>query len=126
MLSSHLMRDVERCTEYLVVMDRQKIKCSGYIKDLCAGQINRYTVRVNDNVDRAVRIFGDNGVDVIEIHKRDPTVEVQLDGNIKPRDLFAMLIAQDIQIRQLIPRHFTVEEVYRKHVNIGGVHDAGS
>ncbi len=34
-----------------------------------------------------------------------------------------MLIAHNIQVRKLTPRNYTVEEIYRKHVELGGVHE---
>jgi ABC-2 type transport system ATP-binding protein len=119
-LSSHLMRDVERCTDYLVIMDQQQIKCSGYLKDLCAGAQDRYQVRVNGDRDLAVALLRAKGITVDQIHPREPNFEVQLDDLHPPRDLFAILIAKGIQIRQLVPRRFTVEEVYRRYVSIGG------
>ena len=119
-LSSHLMRDVERCTEYLVIMDQQKIKCQGYIKELAAGQANRYRVRVNQDRDRAVEVLRAKGFAVDMVHNREPQFEVMLDDGKMPRDLFGMLMAEDIQIRKLTPRNYTVEEIYRKHVSVGG------
>ena len=120
-LSSHLMRDVERCTDYLVIMDQRQIKCQGWIKDLSAGQANRYRVRVNRDRDKAVQILQDAGLEVDHIKEnREPQFEVQLGDGHQPRDLFKLLIQSNIQIRKLIPRNYTVEEIYRKHVSIGG------
>lgn len=123
-LSSHLMRDVERCTEYLVIMDQQKIKCQGYIRELCAGQKNRYRLRVNENALKARETLKNQGFAIEYEHPREPIFEVQLQENQRPRDLFALLMGVGIQIRQLIPRHYTVEEVYRKYVSIGGDHES--
>lgn len=122
-LSSHLMRDIERCTDYLVIMDEQKIKCQGYIRELCAGQKNRYRLRVNQEVEKAIDIMRHANVMVDYRHPREPIFEVLLEDDQMPRELFAPLIKEGIQIRQLIPRHFTVEEVYRKYVAIGGDHE---
>lgn len=122
-LSSHLMRDVERCTEYLVIMDQQQIKCQGYIRELCAGQKNRYRLRVNQSPDKAMALLKETGISIEYQHPREPIFEVMLQEGQPPRELFAHLIGSGIQIRQLIPRHYTVEEVYRKHVAIGGEHD---
>lgn len=119
-LSSHLMRDVERCTEYLVIMDQSQIKCQGYIRDLSAGQANRYRVRVNRDRDVAAQMLRDQQLVVDNVHERQPEFEVVLDGDKSPRDLFAILIPQGIQIRKLTPRNYTVEEIYRRYVNIGG------
>jgi ABC-2 type transport system ATP-binding protein len=119
-LSSHLMRDVERCTEYLVIMDQQKIKCQGEIKELCAGQKNRYRVRVNQNRDEAVNALLEAGYQVDNVSRDEPQFEVLLNDGQIPRDLFKRLIDKNIQIRKLIPRGLTVEEVYRRHVSVGG------
>lgn len=119
-LSSHLMRDVERCTEYIVIMDQAQIKCSGYLKDLCAGQADRFSLRIAGDVQQAAGILREQGLKVEHIHKREPTFEVTLRDGFRARDLFKHLGAAQIQIRQLKPRTFTVEEIYRKHVSIGG------
>ncbi len=120
-LSSHLMRDVERCTRYLVIMDKSQIKCTGYIKDLSAGQANRYRLRVNQTHEKAAEILRENGFRVDMVHPRQPELETTLLDDQKPRDLFRVLIAAGIQIRKLIPRNYTVEEIYRQHVT-GGDH----
>ncbi|MDJ0835784.1 MAG: ABC transporter ATP-binding protein [Acidobacteriota bacterium] len=122
-LSSHLMRDVERCTKYLVIMDKSQIKCTGYIRDLCAGQANRYRLRVNERHRGAADILKQNGYRIDLVHPRQPELETTLRDDQAPRDLFRILINEGIQIRKLIPRHFTVEEIYRKHVSVGGDHD---
>lgn len=121
-LSSHLMRDVERCTEFVVIMDQAQIKCSGYIKDLCAGQADRYSLRIAGSVQQAVDILTRQNLKVEHIHKREPAFEVTLRDGFTANDLFYHLGEAQIQIRQLKPRRFTVEELYRKHVAIGG-HD---
>lgn len=119
-LSSHLMRDVERCTEYLIILDQGQVKLQGYFRDLCAGEARRFHLRVNPDRDKAVAILREKGIPVDHIHPRDPSFEVVLDGDLLPRDLFDLLITHKIQIRQLVPRTYTVEEIYREHVqNIG-------
>ena len=119
-LSSHLMRDVERCSEYLVIMDQSQIKCQGYLKDLCQGQASRYRLRVNGEVDMAVSLLKAQGVVVDNFHKSAPVFEVVLNEDRNPRDLFQILINQGIQIRNFKPRDYTVEEIYRKYVSLGG------
>jgi len=122
-LSSHLMRDVERCTRYLVVMDQSKIKCQGYIRDLCAGQANRYRLRVNQDHQKAAHLLSQAGYQVESIHKRQPEFETLLREDQKARDIIGLLMENGIQVRKLIPRHYTVEEIYRQHVQVGGEHD---
>lgn len=122
-LASHLMRDVERCTEYLVIMDRSRIQCQGKISDLSAGQANRFRLRVNQNHRAAAEHLRARGFQVDWIHKKEPELETVLTREQDPRDLFKVLIGQGIQIRKLIPRNYTVEEIYRKHVSIGGAHE---
>jgi len=120
-LSSHLMRDVERCTRYLVIMDKSQIKCTGYIRELAAGQANRYRLRVNQEHLKAADILKAKGFRVDLVDPRQPELETTLTDDQYPRDLFRVLIAQGIQIRKLIPRNYTVEEIYREHVS-GGIH----
>jgi len=122
-LSSHLMRDVESCAHYLVIMDKCRIQCQGYLKDLCAGQANRFRLRVTGKAEEAADILTRQGFAVDNIHPKQPELEVVLTGDQKPRALFKHLIEKGIQIRKLIPRNFTVEEVYRKYVDIGGIHE---
>lgn len=119
-LSSHLMRDVERCTEYLVIMDKSQIKCQGYISELSAGQANRYRARVNRDHQAAAQLLGDAGFNVDNIHPRQPEFEVLMGEGQQPRDMLGVLVAQGIQVRKLTPRNYTVEEIYRKHVVTGG------
>ena len=119
-LSSHLMRDVERCTDYLVIMDQRQIKCQGHIRDLSKGQVNRFRLRVNQDSQKAVQVLTQAGFRVDFVHPKEPEFETVLEEDQYPRGLFKVLIENDIQIRKLIPRNYTVEEIYRKYVNIGG------
>ena len=114
----NLMRDVERCTEYLVILKDGQVKTEGYIRDLCAGEADRYLLRVSHDVERAVNTLKSKGIEVQNRHSREPSFEVLLRQPVKPRDLFEILITEGIQIRQLVPRNFTVEEVYRKYVDL--------
>ncbi len=125
-LSSHLMRDVERCTEYLVILNEGSVEAEGYIRDLCKGEADRYHLRVNPDRDRAVTILRENGIEVEHVHPREPSFEVAIRHPVTPRDLFRMLIDKGIQIRQLVPRNYTVEEIYRKFVDIDGDQEHGN
>ena len=120
-LSSHLMRDVERCTEHLVIMNQAQIKCQGEIRELCAGQKNRYRIRVNTAHQRAASVAVEAGFHIDNIHSREPEFEVLLTDEQKPRELFKLLGGLGIQIRTLTPRSYTVEEIYRKYVDIGSI-----
>ena len=120
-LSSHLMRDVERCTEHLVIMNQAQIKCQGEIRELCAGQKNRYRVRVNGGQQRAAAVVTEAGFQVDNINPREPEFEVLLNDEQKPRELFKLLIERGVQIRTLTPRSYTVEEIYRQYVDIGSI-----
>ena len=122
-LSSHLMRDVESCTQYLVIMDNCKIQCQGYLKDLCAGQANRFRLRVTGSNTAAAEILVKKGIEIDNVHPRQPELEAVLEEGQKPRALFKYLIEEGIQIRKLIPRNYTVEEIYRKYVETGGAHE---
>lgn len=86
-LSSHLMRDVERCTEYLVILKDGQVKTEGYIRDLCAGEADRYLLRVSPDVERAVNTLKSKGIEVQNRHSREPSFEVLLRQPVKPRDL---------------------------------------
>jgi len=122
-LSSHLMRDVERCTEYLVIMDKSQIKCQGYVSELSAGQAHRFRVRVNRNHQEAAKILIEAKFKVDSVHATQPEFEVVLGEGQHSRDLLAVLVHQGIQVRKLTPRNFTVEEIYRKHVLTGGANE---
>lgn len=115
-LASHLMRDVERCTDYLVILHQGRVKVQGMIKDLCKGQANRYAIRVNGDQQQAMNLLKARGIPVHHPHRREPSFEVDLHENVLPRDLFDLLIRHGIQIRKLTPRHYTVAEVYKHHV----------
>ncbi|MCB1050856.1 MAG: ABC transporter ATP-binding protein [Acidobacteria bacterium] len=121
-LSSHLMRDVERCSEYLVILDKGQVKVQGSIRELCAGEAYRYRLRVHpeQGKEKAVAILKEKNIHVDNEHPREPQFEVRLSADLKPANLFEILSAHSIQIRQLIPRNYTVEEIYRQNVELTG------
>lgn len=124
-LASHLMRDVERCSQHLVILDKGRVRLQGDLTSLCAGEARRYQLRVYPVAQPAIDLLRGEGLEVDHVHASEPQFELRIPDPLRPADLFSMLATIGIQVRQLIPRNYTVEEVYRQQVAVIGEQEHG-
>lgn len=107
-LASHLLEDVERCADQLVILDKGRIKASGRMEGLRKMLARRYELRFLDALDEAQEaalaelgqvLEGRNGLYDVELTETDPSLPFRW-----AQDHGAVLV-------QLTPRHDRLDEV---------------
>ncbi len=118
-LSSHLMPDVERTCDHVIVMDKGRIAAQGSIAGLKQARGRVYELRVKASAGSVtvpafveqLRAAG------LECHATDDDVmRVFVPGEGGARQLFVRAAAAGVQVRHLRPSVPTLEDVFAKAV----------
>jgi ABC-2 type transport system ATP-binding protein len=113
-LSSHLLPDVERTCEHVVVMDKGTVVAFGPIEDLKGPGGRVYELRVKGDGAAFLDVLRGAGM---ECHATDEDVmRVFVPDGQDQRALFALAAAHGVQVRHLRPSLPTLEDVFAKAV----------
>lgn len=115
-LSTHILQDVEAVCDAAVVLEKGKVVAQGRIEDLCRTTERRYhlqvepaTVEIPDLRLPGVRI----------VPQGAGRYAVEVEGELQPRELFALVQERGGTVRELVPHRRSLEEVF-----LGAVRDA--
>jgi ABC-type multidrug transport system ATPase subunit len=108
LLSSHLLQEVERVCNTVAIIDKGRVLYQGAIGALLAKE-------------QLIKITVDPLEDAYQLLSREPRLTVRRNGSQSlyvcveseciPR-INALLVANDIRVRELTPQHATLEEVF--------------
>ena len=113
-LSTHLLPDVERVCDQVVVMHRGQIQFSGSVDALRGGaDLLRYDVRVKSGEDRLAAGLTRAGLAVETTH--DGLI-VTLPAGADTDPILVAAIAAEVQIRHLAPVRASLESAFMKAV----------
>ena len=113
-LSTHLLPDVERVCDRVIVMHHGALRFAGTIDEL-RGVDTRVEVRVKEGQDRLAARLAEAGIDT------EPTAEglaVAIPHDQADR-IFALAAAAGVQVRHLAPVRATLEEAFLRTVSNG-------
>ncbi|MCY4635853.1 MAG: ABC transporter ATP-binding protein [Acidobacteria bacterium] len=113
-LSSHVLPDVETACDRVVVLHQGRVVAQGPIAELKGQSRRAFELRVKGDVARFVSGLRGAGV---ECHDTDDDVMRVLIGEDRgARDLFALAVRHDVQVRHLRPSVQTLEDVFAKAI----------
>ena len=113
-LSSHVLPDVEETCDRVIVLHQGRVVAQGPIAELKGSSRHAFEIRVKGDVERFLAGLRDAGV---ECHSTDEDVmRVLLAGDRGARDLFALAVQCDVQVRHLQPSVQTLEDVFAQAV----------
>jgi len=113
-LASHLLEDVERCADQLVILDKGRIKAAGSMEGLRRMLSRRYELRFLDPLtpeqemslgDLGRVLEGRNGLYDVELAETDPSLP------------FKWASVNGLVLVQLTPRHDRLDEVLIRALN---------
>lgn len=109
-LSSHLLPDVERVCERVVLLSQGKVLQQGVIKELAGTPDTQYRIRVRENADRFADALADQGfpADLGE----DGAITVGIADMAKRRDIFRLAQSTAVQVREFAPVQNRLEDVF--------------
>ena len=82
LLSSHLLGDVERVCDSVVILDRGRVLAHGEVSELTSSRVNSYRIQVTGSVETCEAALNDRGVELEALPARP---------GVPPRDFIATL-----------------------------------
>jgi ABC-2 type transport system ATP-binding protein len=120
LLSTHLLPDVERVCDRVVVMNEGRLVFVGSVDELRGTDRRRYEVRVKDGVDKLgerLRAVGLEAEPLAESHVGlGQALSVRLGDGQDTGVLFDAAAAVGVQVRHLAPQRATLEEAFLRAV----------
>jgi ABC-type multidrug transport system ATPase subunit len=113
-LSSHLLDEIQRLCDYVVIIDEGTTVQEGYVKDILSNHQETWEIRIADEAVKSAE-------NLLEQYKtRDLTWDVGPRGLIitMPQGMAAEInksfVKADIEVQALIPREASLEETFIK------------
>ncbi len=113
-LSSHLLPDVERVCQSVLVLDEAQVKARGSLSSLVPARESAYDVRVGGDVAAFLTDLKDEGASVQET---EDALRVRLPAGMDSSRLFEIAHLCGAQVKHLRPAVPTLEEVFLRAVS---------
>ena len=109
-LSSHILQDVERVCEEVIMLNEGELVHHGGIEELKSGGAEKVIeIETKENNERFLELLDDRGFDVQEDGLR---LKVKLTADQDDQDVLDCAIDEDIQIRHFMPGELTLETAF--------------
>ena len=118
-LSSHLLDEVQKLCNYVVIINKGRRLTEGYVSDILSSKEERYEIRVFDEyIDRTKNILeaAQNIVKSITLAPRGFIVDLENDTSHQVNEI---LVKAGIKVQALIPLEQSLEETFMKLTNKG-------
>ncbi len=112
-LSTHILPDVERTCEHVVVLAHGEAKYAGSLSELLASERRRFELRVKREPERLASLLRAQGFDV-ELNLS--ALSVRVPEGADSRTLLTIAVEHGFQVRHLAPLTFTLEQAFRATV----------
>ena len=109
-LSTHLLRDVERVCETVVLLDRGRLLHVGPLADFTGSDEERYEVRVRDGADRFEAALSGAGCEVVS--REDGSLLVALPPGSDLELFWRTALAAEVQVRHLRLNERTLQDAF--------------
>lgn len=107
-LSSHLLRDVEQTTSYVMVISEGRIRAQGNIKELTANRRSTVSVKVKTKTEELLNALEKSGM---EAWIEGAFIEVKMNPDVE-KEIFKTAFRIGADIRYLGSRSSTLEDVF--------------
>jgi ABC-2 type transport system ATP-binding protein len=108
-LCSHLLRDVERVCENVIVFNQGKVAKTGTIRELTGARLQVFDVRFKGDAAAVLTDLRDLGA---EWHESDDGMRLFLPEGHGPETIFRLAKECGAQVRHLRPGAETLEDVF--------------
>ncbi len=121
-LSTHLLGDIDRICQQVIIIDRGTVLGVGQIDELCQHRVGRYRLRWRGEGTAFLTALQQQGVLVSSSLKETAVVDLPGDGNT--RSLFAAALSANIVLQEVCPEEEDLQQVYRRLVLPPGVNQS--
>lgn len=108
-LSTHLLPDVERVCDHVIMLNEGKVVYAGSITDVQHEEDHRLEVKTHMSDEELLRRLEAEDFEVTAEHDR---LKVRLDNGRDIDDVLAVAVEHDIQLRHLMPEQLTLETAF--------------
>jgi ABC-2 type transport system ATP-binding protein len=115
-LSTHLLGDVERVCETVVILHRGRVRGQGSVRELCARRQDRYRLRVQGDRTAFLEELRLEGAQVLQDNERDE-LRVAVPPGWATRAFFVLADHSGVQLRGIHRDDETLEELFLRMVN---------
>ncbi|MDZ4688583.1 MAG: ABC transporter ATP-binding protein [Planctomycetaceae bacterium] len=114
-LSTHLLGDIERVCQQVIIVDRGQVLGVGPIRDLCRSQRGRYRLRWRGDATAFLTQLRMDGVTVTKLPRTDQVI-VDVPADWTTRRFFERSTQHDLVLREVIPEEEDLKQVYQRLV----------
>jgi len=113
-LSSHLLPDIEYTCQNVIVLREGKLIIKGNIEELKSTHRKMFEVRIKGDRQRFVFALESNGIECLESERE--ILRLSLPDGTDTQILFRIAFDNGIQIRQIMPTRYSLEDVFTQAV----------
>jgi len=114
-LSTHLLGDIERVCQQVIIVDKGRVLGVGPIRDLCQSQRGRYRLRWRGDATTFLDSLRSDGVTVTESPRSDQAI-VDVPTDWTTRRFFERSTESELVLREVIPEEEDLQQVYQRLV----------
>ncbi len=115
LLSTHLLGDIDRVCQQVIILDRGSVLGVGRIEDLCQQRAGRFRLRWSGEPETFLTGLKQDGVTVMLSPSGDQA-QIDVPDHWTTRQLFERSLSADIVLHEVIPEEEDLQQVYRRLV----------
>jgi ABC-2 type transport system ATP-binding protein len=113
LLSTHLLGDVEKVCDAVLIMNEGRILCHGLVEELCRRRHNRYRLTLDNLSAPFLDDLRADGVEILEKNDRG-NLRLAVPDGWSTRTFFVLADHHGVAIRGLAPDDETIEELFHR------------
>lgn len=114
-LSTHLLGDIDRVCQHVIIVDRGRILGVGRIDELCQRRAGRYRLSWRGDAKLFLQTLETDGV-TVDVAKSGDHATVDVPAEWSPRRFFECSHRHALTLREVIPEEEDLQQVYRRLV----------
>ena len=114
--SSHILRDIERTCDQVVVLNQGRLIFEGSLDDFQREESNVLHLRVKEGREQMARALVEGGCQVESLAGMEH-LAVKLPAGQTPQLIFKLAVAAGLQVRHLAPATLSLEQAFEKAIN---------
>lgn len=115
-VSSHLLPDIERTCDHVIVMQGGKVRREDKISTITASETSKWDVELREPSEEFVRALSGRGGTVIAALSNKYRIEFSPGSERMSLQIFAAAKDSDSQVRGIHPAHQTLEEAFMEAI----------
>lgn len=115
LLSTHLLGDIDRVCQQVIIVDRGSVLGVGRIEDLCQQRAGRYRLRWSGDASSFLDRLRGDGV-TVTLGIGGDQAQVDVPDAWSTRQLFERSVATNVTLHEVVPEEEDLQQVYRRLV----------